>query len=165
MSAVLNTPELIARPMAKEDLSQVLEIEQSVYNFPWSIGIMQDCLKMNYECVVVETNANVIAYVIVSAATDEAHILNLCVAKEYQGQGVGKFLLEHIYGLLSLNKICTIFLEVRPSNFAAVALYLGSGFHQVGERKDYYPAEHGREDALVMAKTLIDEKNNNEFKF
>jgi len=163
MSAVLNLPELIARPMQQEDLTQVLEIEQSVYNFPWSLGIMQDCLKMDYQCVVVECNTNVIAYVIISAAMDEAHILNLCVAKEYQGQGVGKFLLQHIYDLLALNKIKNIFLEVRPSNFAAIALYLGSGFHQVGERKDYYPALNGREDALVMAKTLIDENNDNEF--
>ena len=165
MSAVLNLPELMARPMQQEDLLQVLEIEQSVYNFPWSLGIMQDCLKMDYQCVVVECNTNVVAYVIVSAALDEAHILNLCVAKEYQGKGVGKFLLQHIYDLLLLNKIRNVFLEVRPSNIAAIALYLGAGFHQVGERKDYYPALHGREDALIMAKTLIDENNNNEFNF
>jgi ribosomal-protein-alanine N-acetyltransferase len=56
--------------------------------------------------------------------------------------------------LAKQKKVKTLFLEVRPSNKKAMALYGKFGFNEIGTRKDYYPAHRGREDAVVLALQL-----------
>ena len=91
----------------------------------------------------------------VSMAGGEAHIMNICVDPEVQGQGAGSKLLENMIELAT-NKAETIFLEVRPSNRIAIALYEKRGFNEIGVRKGYYPAENGhREDAVMLALELV----------
>jgi [ribosomal protein S18]-alanine N-acetyltransferase len=92
-----------------------------------------------------------------SIAVGECHILNLCVHPQSQGSGVGKKMLIHMLEVAREHHAVTAFLEVRPSNRMAIQLYSKSGFNEVGMRRDYYPAKHGREDAIIMACTL----NNN----
>jgi ribosomal-protein-alanine N-acetyltransferase len=90
-----------------------------------------------------------------SVAAGEAHILNICVHPDYQGQGIGRKLLMHLLELVLDHHVDMIFLEVRPTNFAAIKLYLDVGFDEIGMRRNYYPAKMGREDALVFAKAVI----------
>jgi ribosomal-protein-alanine N-acetyltransferase len=71
-----------------------------------------------------------------------------------QGKGLGSRLLKTLERIARAANRETCFLEVRQSNFAAIRLYLNAGFNEVGIRKGYYPAEFGRENAMVMAKTL-----------
>ncbi len=81
--------------------------------------------------------------------------MNICVDPAVQGQGVGSKLLENMIEL-ARKKAETIFLEVRPSNTVAVALYEKRGFNEIGVRKGYYPAENGhREDAVMLALELV----------
>jgi ribosomal-protein-alanine N-acetyltransferase len=91
-----------------------------------------------------------------SVAADEAHILNLCTAPHRQGHGHGRRLLRALLQQARSRGAHRLFLEVRPSNPQAVALYMGEGFSEIGRRPRYYPAHHGREDAIVMAKELLD---------
>ena len=88
-------------------------------------------------------------------AVGEAHILNISVAPNEQGQGIGRRMLEHLIELAT-GKAETIFLEVRPSNVGAIALYEKMGFNEIGVRKGYYPATHGREDAIMLALELFE---------
>lgn len=155
MSAVIKETFNGIRPMEEVDLDEVIAIEESVYPYPWTRGIFNDCLIVGYSCWVYQQEQQVIGYVVMSIAAGEAHILTLAVHPEFQGQGFGKQILDHALEISSEHGADTIYLEVRPSNTRAVNIYRKAGFNEIGIRKDYYPDIKGREDALVMAMTLI----------
>jgi ribosomal-protein-alanine N-acetyltransferase len=143
------------RPMHEAHLEQVLDIERRAYPFPWTDGIFRDCLKVGYSAwIVASPTDEVLAYSIMSMAVGEAHILNLCVEPAYHQQGLGRFLLAHLQRLARGAGMDILLLEVRKSNAAAIALYLGMGFHKLGVRKAYYPAREGSEDALLLGHSL-----------
>ena len=145
------------RKMRKADLTKILEIEAKNYAFPWSEEIFKDCFSvLSYSCWVCEDpEESVIAYAILSVAAGEAHILNISVDPKAQGLGVGRKMMEHLIACAG-KKAETLFLEVRPSNSKAQALYESLGFNEIGVRKNYYPAEkNGREDAIMLALELI----------
>jgi ribosomal-protein-alanine N-acetyltransferase len=149
MAAVLS-PRVGVRAMRRGDLDEVAEIESASYPFPWTRGIFQDCLRVGYRCHVLETGDRLAGYGIVSHALDEAHLLNLCIHPEQRRTGLARLLLDHVVREAQVGAAHRLFLEVRPSNEAAVALYKGSGFRTIGRRPGYYPAQSGREDAMVM---------------
>ncbi len=143
------------RRMDMEDLPFVLTIEGKNYNFPWSEEIFKDCVRSpHYSNWVCTEKEKIIAYSIVSMAGGEAHIMNICVDPDAKRLGLGSKLLENIIEN-ALGKVETIFLEVRPSNEGAMALYKKRGFTEIGVRKDYYPAVDGeREDAVMLSYEL-----------
>ena len=155
MSAVVKNLGLNLRVMTVGDLPKVMKIECAAYEFPWSEGIFRDCMRVGYVCWVCEQDAVVQAYGVMSVAVNECHILNLCVKPGEQGQGLGRLVLRELLGFARRRRVDTAFLEVRPSNRRAMALYLSEGFNEMGRRKNYYPAKRGREDALVLAKALV----------
>lgn len=143
------------RKMEDDDIPSVLEIESKNYHFPWSEDIFKDCFTaIHYTCWVCEDNENIVGYAILSVAAGEAHIMNISVDPEVQGLGVGRKIMEHLINF-ARKKAETMFLEVRPSNKGAIALYSKLGFNEIGVRKDYYPAENGREDAVMLALELV----------
>lgn len=143
------------RRMIFADLKEVLSIEKRAYEFAWTEGIFRDCIRVGYQCRVLETpHGFVQAYGVMSVAVGEAHILNLCVRPELQGRGLSRQLLNHLLELAGSLDVRTVFLEVRPSNHRALRLYTDAGFCEVGIRRGYYPAAKGREDGLVLAKEL-----------
>lgn len=150
-----STPQL--RPMREGDLDEVDAIEAVAYPFPWSPGIFRDCMRAGYECWTYEDGERVIGYGILSVAAGEAHLLNVCIDPQRQGHGLGRRLVSRMLDLARWQRAQRIFLEVRPSNAAALALYLDMGFAEVGRRKGYYPAAEGREDAIVMSLELLGE--------
>lgn len=146
------------RLMEDEDLEDVLRIERASYLFPWSEGIFRDCLNAGYHCLVVEVDLKIIGYAILLFGADEAHLLNLCVAPDWRGNGHARLLLEDVCGTVSRQGVSELFLEVRPSNDVALHLYTSLGFNQVGRRPDYYNSADGREDALILALTLAQDQ-------
>ncbi|MCX8049800.1 MAG: ribosomal protein S18-alanine N-acetyltransferase [Methylohalobius sp.] len=143
------------RPMRRKDLKAVAAIEQSAYAFPWSLDIFKSCLKVGYSCWVGEMANEIIAYGILSVGAGEAHVMNVCVAPQWQGRGYGRMMMRHLMQAAREHRAEMILLEVRPSNKSALHLYLQLGFNEIGRRKDYYPAAGGqREDALVLARIL-----------
>lgn len=143
------------RSMRDSDLDAVMAIEQRAYPFPWTRGIFRDCLLAAYPAWVLHEHGLVIGYGVISLAADEAHLLNVCVAPERQGRGHGRALLRALVKLAADRGAARIFLEVRPSNPHAIALYHDEGFNEIGRRPRYYPSKDGREDALVMAMELL----------
>ncbi len=146
----LRIPRVELRPMAERDLAQVAALERESYPFPWSEGIFSDCLRVGYVCRVVELGFELVGYGVMSSGAGEAHILNLCVREGVRGRGVGRTLLRHLIELATAAAVEDVFLEVRPSNLAAIRLYQSLGFVQVGIRRGYYQAAGGREDATVL---------------
>lgn len=150
-------PDASLRAMRESDLDMIMAIEQRAYPFPWTRGIFRDCLAAGYPAWVLQEHGLAMGYAVISVAAGEAHVLNICIAPERQGRGHGRRLLRMLVKLASDLGAARIFLEVRPSNSSAIALYHDEGFNEIGRRPRYYPARDGREDALVMAMELVGE--------
>lgn len=146
---------LSLRPMREDDLAAVQMIESRTYEFPWTVGIFRDCLRADYPAWILHDGDRIAGYFLMSIAAGEAHVLNICVAPEMQGQGHGRRLLHALLQMARGRNVSRVFLEVRPSNAHAIALYFDEGFNEIGRRPRYYPAKDGREDALVMAMELL----------
>jgi ribosomal-protein-alanine N-acetyltransferase len=142
--------------MTPGDLPAVAAVERASYPFPWSEGIFRDCLRVGYLCRVADLDREIVAYGVLAMGAGEAHILNLCVSEDLRGRGVGRQMLMLLLERARQAGMEAVFLEVRPSNPRAIALYQSVGFVQVGLRKGYYQAEGGREDALVFKLDLSD---------
>ena len=147
-------PEILIRDMGPDDVAAVLQLEQQSYPFPWSEGIFRDCLRVGYYGCVAELDHILIGYAVLSTGAGEAHVLNLCVAEPYRCRGIGGALLEHLLEFAKGLAVSDVFLEVRPSNPAAIRLYQAHGFSQIGVRPGYYQATTGREDAVVLRRTI-----------
>ncbi len=144
------------RPMRETDLDEVMRIEESAYPFPWTRGIFRDCMRAGYPMWVQERDGGIVGYGVLSTAADEAHVLNLCTAMGNEGHGLGQRMLQTLLRIARGGGAQRVYLEVRPSNLRAITLYDRSGFNEIGRRPRYYPAaNHGREDAIVMAMELL----------
>lgn len=150
MIAVLRPGEVDIREMLHADLSAVAGIEAHAYDYPWNESVFRDCLLAGYKCIVLESEGVLRGYAIMSVAAAEAHILNLCIDPDWQRQGFGRQLLDYLLAHSKRRSVERMFLEVRPSNAAAIGLYLGAGFEELGVRREYYRASEGREDAVVF---------------
>jgi ribosomal-protein-alanine N-acetyltransferase len=140
--------------MREADLGRVVMVERQAYEFPWSEGIFSDCLRVGYCCWVAERGRQLDGYSVMSVGAGESHILNLCVRPAVQGRGIGAILLDHMLGVAVAHHAEIAYLEVRLSNRAAIALYESAGFAMVGTRRGYYPAAQGREDAMILSRSL-----------
>ena len=154
----LHDASVTLRDMRPDDLAVVSDIERRSYEFPWTHGIFRDCLLAGYQCIVLEREKTVAGYAILSVAAGEAHILNICVAPTWRSLGYGERLLNEILFRARVASVREIFLEVRPSNAHAHALYRKKGFTKVAKRPAYYQARHGREDADVLVKKLTTDR-------
>lgn len=141
--------------MRLEEVDEVMGNELAAYDHPWTAGIFQDCLRVGYCCWVCAMGGEPVGHGVLSVAAGEAHLLNLCVHPQWQGHGLGRRLLHRFLRLAAKHHADTVFLEVRVSNKAAIALYESEGFNEIGARRNYYPTDIGSEDAIVFAKTLV----------
>ena len=153
MSAVLKDAPRLVR-MEDGDLAEVMEIEGAIYSHPWTRGNFGDSLRAGYQCWTWRLDHELLGYFVLLVAAGEGHLLNLSVAASHQRAGHGSALLREATRLARSRGAQHIFLEVRPSNLAAKALYGRFGFHEVAVRPGYYPAQAGREDALVLTLAL-----------
>ncbi|NOU25795.1 MAG: ribosomal protein S18-alanine N-acetyltransferase [Methylotenera sp.] len=140
--------------MRMEDLDTIMAIEQHIYPYPWTRGNFKDALNSGYSAWLLMHNEAIIGYSLMMLVLDEAHLLNLSIAKAYQKQGLGRYLLEYMVEIAKNNQMANMFLEVRPSNLSAIALYENMGFNEMAIRRGYYPAANGREDAVLMGLAL-----------
>ncbi len=145
------------RSMLQSDIPSVAAIERQVEFHPWSERQFQESLEAGQRCTVMVDEAKVIGFCILQPVLDEANLLLMAIDPQYQGQGRGFILLTESVELLG-DSCVMVFLEVRTSNRPAISLYEKVGFHQMGIRKNYYPADralfaNGKEDAVLMALT------------
>jgi len=153
MSAVPHTATAY-RAMCSEDLDTVSAIEQRIYAFPWTRGNFADSLIAGYACTVMECEAVLIGYGVLTLAAGESHLLNLSIDSPWQGRGHGRALLLNHIDLARARGARIMLLEVRPSNTVARSLYRDIGFEQITVRRGYYPDTAGREDALLLGLAL-----------
>ncbi len=147
------------RDMTQADVDAVLGIEQAVQAYPWTRGNFIDALNSGYVCCIAENGRGIRGYVILMPVLEEAELLNIGVAAAQQRKGLGHAMLSEMLNVAREENIRRVFLEVRPSNVAAIALYRCVGFTEIGVRRGYYQNANGSEDALVMACDLKGETN------
>lgn len=144
------------RLMQQTDINVVAQIEKLVQSHPWTLNQFQDAVN-SYQSTVIEQAGQVVGFCILQPVLDEANLLLMAIHPNQQGKGLGYRLLDESIALLK-NQPVQIFLEVRESNQAAIALYEKSGFHQIDLRKNYYPCPNGgREHAIIMVKACTDD--------
>jgi [ribosomal protein S18]-alanine N-acetyltransferase len=153
MSAVLK-PNYASRLMQEADLDAVMQIEPTIYSHPWTRGNFNDSLKSRHDAWVLTQQDKVVGYALMMIVLDEAHLLNISIAKPHQQQGLGRMLLTHMIDRARALNTLNMFLEVRASNIAAITLYEDVGFVEMSIRRGYYPALKGREDAVLMGLAL-----------
>jgi ribosomal-protein-alanine N-acetyltransferase len=171
VSAEAETLHPLLRLLNWGDLDRIMEIELAAYPVPWSRGIFSDCIRVGYDCWGLQLGPRLVGYSVLSCAAGEAHLLNLCVEPGWQRRGFGALLLENAVRVARAHGCGSMFLEVRPSNRAGIALYDRHGFVVIGRRPGYYSARPGaqagqggepaaltgelREDALVMRLEML----------
>jgi ribosomal-protein-alanine N-acetyltransferase len=137
------------------DLDRIVAIEKEGFLHPWSRELLEREMSHAWSHVLVaveDPGESLVGYVVFWLVHDEVHVLNLGTALEARRRGVGRALMEEAHALGRRRGAALSTLEVRRSNAAAIALYRGLGYRQVGIRPNYY-AEEG-EDAIVMVRDL-----------
>ena len=140
--------------MRYSDLDLVVKNETAAYDYPWTKRIFIDCLRSGYQSWVLANKQEIAAHGVMSVAIGECHLLTLCVHPEFQRMGYGRRLFTLLLDRAANLDAKECFLEVRVSNHRAISLYRSIGFAQIGERSNYYPGDTGREDALILARSL-----------
>lgn len=142
------------RVMESSKLEDVMEIEKSAYEFPWTRSMFSSSLSSKDKCSLLYVENRLVGYAIVSYILDEAHLLNICISPQFEGLGLGRILLRKLIAEALEKRSLCFFLEVRSSNARAINLYFSEGFNEVGVRPNYYPSKKGREDAVLMTLDL-----------
>jgi [ribosomal protein S18]-alanine N-acetyltransferase len=155
MNALLH-PRALRRAMTVRDVDRVAAVEQVAYAFPWSRGNFVDSLAAGYLAEVLQStnDGELLGHFVAMPGVDELHLLNVTVARAWQGRGLGSELLDAVQAHAASRGLAQLWLEVRAGNHRARALYRRRGFAEVGLRRGYYPAAAGREDAVIMSLTV-----------
>lgn len=141
--------------MTPAHLDAVCAIESVSHPTPWTRGNFIDSLDGGHVALVMQEADTVRGYAVLMPLPGEAELLNITVAPEFRGNGLGRRLLDQVCAEAQARGAERLFLEVRASNTPAHTLYLRNGFIEVGLRRAYYALPGGgREDAILMAKTL-----------
>lgn len=149
----------VDRPMTEADIPAVMAMESQACLHPvhaWRDDNYRSSMRAGY-WLRVRTDAQtgqVLAVCVAMDGVDEMHLLNIAVDRSLHGQGLAQDFMKVLYQLCVQREATALWLEVRPSNLRAKALYERQGFEAVGLRKNYYPAPDGREDALVMRRHI-----------
>lgn len=147
-------------PMNGDHLDEVAELERVCFPDPWSRNMLKEELENDLAAflVALDEQGAVAGYAGLQVVLDEGNILNVAVRPDCRRQGVAGQLLEVFLNFAKGNRLSFLTLEVRASNYPAIALYGSRGFRGVGRRKNYY--EHPREDAVIMTLDLTGEQEN-----
>ncbi len=140
--------------MSRQDADLISALDSSLNPFAWSAQNFIDSLNARHSAWLLKQNSNIIGFAVWMLVLDEAHILNIGIAKTHQRQGLGAYLLNEICKQSYALGAMRLFLEVRVSNTPALSLYHHFGFKEIARRKNYYQSSNGNEDALILLRLL-----------
>ena len=140
--------------LSTTDLPRAVQIETRAHAFPWSEKTFASNQGERYLNLQLAVDGEMAAFAITQIVLDEATLFNIAVDPAHQRRGLGRELLEAVIDEVEKRGVATLWLEVRASNAAAIALYESLGFNEADVRRNYYPTANGHEDAIVMALPL-----------
>ena len=148
--------DLIIRSMRKEDIDLLSSFEIEIFSDPWPAEAFIDGLTdENHVFLVVEKENQIVGYGSYYIEMGEGRLTNIAISPDFRRKKIAKKLLEYILGVVKKTTCKYIFLDVRPTNKAAISLYSSYGFYEAYQRAEYY--SNPTEDAMVMVKNLDDE--------
>ena len=143
-------------PMTSAYLDEVADLERVCFSTPWSRNMLAE--ELDNACsaflVALDDDDSVVGYAGLLVIADEGYITNVAVRPESRRGGVAGQLLDVFLKFAEANQLAFLTLEVRESNYPAIALYGSRGFLGAGRRKNYY--EHPKEDAIIMTREFGD---------
>ncbi len=142
--------EVSFRAMTPADLEAVADLTHRADPFGWTLRNYSDAHASGNTLTVLTVDGVTSGIAAVMHVLDESELLEIAVQPAMQGRGYGKALLAQAIALARRNGAVRMFLEVRESNARARKMYTSFGFQETGRRKNYYPTENGREDAILM---------------
>jgi ribosomal-protein-alanine N-acetyltransferase len=142
--------------LTAENCQQAFELQMQCHAFPWSFDVFSSSLDGQYFAYQMQLDGEVVGYYVGLTVLDEATLMDIGLAADFRGKRLSKRLIDHFLKDCRARKMIEVWLEVRQSNTAAIALYQNVGFELIERRKGYYPCAEGREDALIMKLTLVD---------
>ncbi len=145
----------LIRPMLRTDVQALVPLALDILPFAWSAAVFESCFAPEYRCWVLILDDQLIGFLVALVQHEECQLLNIGVARLFWRQGLARYLLQHLLRELQPTAVKEIWLEVRVSNYPAIAAYQQAGFTIVATRKDYYPAVSGREAAVVMKLSVM----------
>lgn len=145
----MSNSQATVRAMLAEDLDSIAAIEQRVTPHPWSRRQFQDSFEKHH-CLTMVTSGQLVGYAIYTVVVGEAEILNIAIAPQWQGKGLGSQLLDAVMEKIT-PEAERLFLEVRADNYPAQALYQNAGLVEICVRRNYYRTAVGPVDAIIMA--------------
>ena len=147
-------------PMTADHLEELEKLERICFSRPWSLKMLAEELDNECAAFLVAEDAvtgKVVGYAGLLVVADEGYITNVAVFPEYRRQGIAAQIIQVFINFAIGNRLAFLTLEVRPSNTAAIALYQGFGFEEVGRRKNYYDLP--KEDALILTREFDNEED------
>lgn len=142
--------EVAFRAMTPADLEEVADLTHRADPFGWTLRNFSDAHASGNTLTVLTVDGVTSGIAAVMHVLDESELLEIAVQPAMQGRGYGKALLAQAIALARRNGAVRMFLEVRESNARARKMYTSFGFEETGRRRNYYPTENGREDAILM---------------
>lgn len=135
--------------MQKEDIDRVLKIEQASFSQPYSRELFEEelFLDLAHPCVM-KTSETLVGFMDYWIIKDEMHLITIAIDPSYRRLGLGSKFVDYLVNQAEKKQVKKIFLDVRKSNVAAIALYEKFDFLKIGIRKKYY--SDNNEDAIVM---------------
>ncbi|MBE0457041.1 MAG: ribosomal protein S18-alanine N-acetyltransferase [Pseudoalteromonas prydzensis] len=147
------------KPVTEASIDALMAIENACHSHPWALNTMQSCLAGRYFNLAAFKAEQMVGFYIGEKAGPDFTLMDICVAPQFQGQGIAKQLLNAFISYGEQHSAENLFLEVRETNTRAIALYEQAGFTEMSVRKNYYPsddpAKNGYEDAILMGMTLL----------
>lgn len=128
--------------MVQEDADGVARVEAACMPVPWSRqSFWEEASHTDAYYFIardVDRDNLIVAYAGCWVLANEGHITNVAVDPDYQGQGLGRRLMNELTSRVKALGVDSMTLEVRPSNTVAINLYTSLGFRSVGQRPKYY---------------------------
>ena len=149
-------------PMSAAHLDEIADLERICFSVPWSRKMLAE--ELDNACsaflAAVDETGRVVGYAGLMVVLDEGYITNVAVHPDFRRRGIAQKLLDVFESFATANKLAFLTLEVRESNYGAIALYGSRGYRGVGRRKNYY--EHPKEDAIIMTREFGDGAENSD---
>lgn len=142
------------RPATSADLDALAQLERTAFSDPWTRSQLQEALGWEGAVAfVAEADDGAIdGYVLGRVVVDEAEVLTIATHPSRRRAGIGRALLAAAMTAMVQRGAVAVWLEVRVSNEAAIAMYRRAGFVAAGVRRGYY--RRPVEDALVLRHEL-----------
>ena len=142
-------------PLNPADLDALLEIEERSFPTPNSRASYLAELA-NPDAVLLGAKDpdtdTLLGYINFWIVCGDCHLHTLAVAPAARRRQVGDRLVQAMVEQAQTANARVAYLEVRPSNHAALALYRERAFEEIGRRPGYYPGD--REDAILMQRII-----------